>query len=229
MIINEELNRKINVAKKIFYENFELNDEFHFEVYLCKDKDELYEKRLLMTRDPFMNKVLKTNPEKYAANGCWIYPVINDSFNILLTSNEELIDIVVYNFLHEFVHIYNYLEVGEKDYYDGLFNVDFNNCDEFLARYESTKMFYFNYLEWEKNEKYYKELLNLAAELQKDIKQDECVDLEKVSRYNLMQYLGFVYAIEQSYRDYFEMPQFIIQNEKVFDLYSKLTTELELN
>ena len=42
MIINEELNRKINVAKKIFYENFELNDEFHFEVYLCKDKDELY-------------------------------------------------------------------------------------------------------------------------------------------------------------------------------------------
>lgn len=111
------------------------------EVEFCATTDDLYEKRCCLTTNATAKEHLQKNKEKYRnACGCYIIPPINNHFVILLKNCNIFLD--AYNYLHEFVHVCNYLDYISINGCNNLFEPFENHAhylwDEYNARYIST-------------------------------------------------------------------------------------------
>lgn len=208
------------MEKYINYFLDKINWKPKINVHLYDNKMEMYKARIAMTRDNLIREYLERD-NCISSSGTYIIPPKNDEeYDILLVRS----DILIYDLWHEMVHVWNYHKVIENgfNYMDVVTNVTLYNWDEFQARRISTIMF-FEYLETESGEKFKSQdyFNKLAQILQKEIKDLELVD-ENIIKYNLMQYLGFISAVEEICDGFFQMPKFIENTPGILEQYNVL-------
>ena len=212
------------MEKYINYFLDKINWKPQINVHLYDNKMEMHKALIAMTGDNLIREYLESC-NCISASGTYIIPPKSDEeYDSLLVKS----DIVIYDLWHEMVHIWNYHKAIEKGfhYMDVVTNVALYNWDEFQARRISTIMF-FKYLESESGEKFKSQdyFNKLAQILQKEIKNSELVD-ENIIKYNLMQYLGFVSAVEEICDGFFQMPKFIENAPRILEQYNALKNSL---
>lgn len=201
---------------KHFREYIGFPEEIEINIHFFDSKDELYEKRIEMTLDISMKNSLRDNKYKNA-EGCFIIPPrTNNSYDILLVCD----GMYIYNLYHEIVHIHNLIKYRKKyqqDYSTIYQNTEFSNLDEFKARELSTVFFYTNIYQMSNMtyeafiQEHLTSFIELESFLEKNIKPNEVTE-NKTYKYNLMQYMGFVSAVEILAKDKFVLPDFLKNN-----------------
>jgi hypothetical protein len=227
---SEEAKELLKFGEQIFRNRYCFPKEMEYQVHLFNSREALYLQRICMTKNETSKHHLKLSQQKYmSADGCYIIPPLKYCcFDILLLNSQENQDglMLLYSFLHELTHICNISEVkrliNNFDYLIMFRNPFFNNWDEFKARYISSILFFKDYCEtqnrWDVNDT----LNNIQNSLMRSISDEEIKDGINISRYNLMQYLGFVAAKEDGWSEDFEMPEYILQNNVVNRIYNEL-------
>lgn len=212
------------MEKYINYFLDKINWKPQIKVHLYDNKMEMHKARIVMTKDNLIREYLESG-NCISSSGTYIIPPKNDEeYDILLVKS----DLVIYDLWHEMVHIWNYHKAIKKGfhYMDVVTNTALYNWDEFQARKISTIMF-FKYLESKSGENFKSQddFNKLAQILQKEIKDLELTD-KNIVKYNLMQYLGFVSAVEEICDGFFQMLEFIENTPGILEQYNALQQSL---
>ncbi|SDH04211.1 hypothetical protein [Marvinbryantia formatexigens] len=208
-----------------FKQYIKFPEDIELVVHIFESSSRMCEERIKMTSDERMKKVLQS--DKYSsADGCIIIPPLSENrFDILVVNS----DLVTYNLWHEMVHVRNVVEYRNRtgQNYDRLYShILFVNWDEFEARKMSTRYLYEKM--FESSGMAYDDFIeerqgvfeNLARTLEEYITVDE-ITKEDNSKYNLMQYLGFVAAIEELCKDKFVLPRFLESHKTAMEFYEQ--------
>lgn len=205
---------------ELFFELMNFKEKINVTTHVYSSKSEMHKARIEMTKDELLKAYLKSD-RCTQSDGCYIIPPVNDKeYDVLLVDSE----LIVYNLWHEMVHVYNYYNVMQKgcDYMMMCTNATYYNWDEYRARKLSTIM-WFEFLAIQSGEKYESQDFfdGLAETLRKEVKESELLDAD-IFKYNLMQYLGFVSAVEEICKDFFVLPSFIAETPSVLKQYNDL-------
>jgi len=190
-----KLNEIFSECHAIFADRFSMPEEIKINILLCKDREELFEKRIEKTDNLAAREHLLKKKDKYIkANGCFIIPPVKPNhYTVLITqrSDNELCD--TYDYIRELSHICNHYFYMHETKQDNPFatveDTAFYLWDEFRARYTSTIVI----LQWlnEKTcEERLKEFRNTVIKVLR-----QTLGIQSITTYDGSQYLGFIAAM----------------------------------
>lgn len=142
MICDEEFLELLSQCDSAFQNLKSFPEDIKLDIVLCESEADLYKKRCDLTSYLPAKELLLHNKNQYMkAAGCFIIPPVANQFTVLLKRTENnFYD--CYNYIHELVHISNYLDflavINFRDYIEPYKNNDFCLWDEYNARYVST-------------------------------------------------------------------------------------------
>lgn len=190
-----ELNEMFSECHAIFADRFSMPEEIEIDILLCKDREELFTKRIKRTDNLAAREHLLKNKDKYIkADGCFITPPVKPNhYTVLIThrSSNEFCD--TYDYIHELSHVCNHYFYMHETKQDNPFatveDTAFYLWDEFRARYMSTIVI----LQW-LNEKICEVKLKGFCDTAIRVLR-QTLGTQSVTTYDGSQYLGFVAAM----------------------------------
>lgn len=142
MICDKDFLELLSQCDSAFRNLKSFSEDIKLDIILCESEEELYKKRCDLTSFLPAKELLLRNKNQYIkAAGCFVIPPIANQFTVLLKRTENnFYD--CYNYIHELVHISNYLDyltvTNFRDHIEPYKNNDFFLWDEYNARYVST-------------------------------------------------------------------------------------------
>lgn len=163
------------------------------EIVLGNSREEVYKKRIELTKDEILKKVLIAGKDKFISHdGCYIHPQGDEDYIMILHWREDGGQLLAYDYCHELSHIIIFDEymrlVPGADVLSFYTNMQLFLWNEYTARYMSTRVL----LDWFELEKTKDETRQFFYSTIQEFKNRAISN--GYESYDGMQFMGYVMA-----------------------------------